>query len=204
MKLYYSPGTSALAIHVVLAWSNIKYTLEKVVIGSEEYKKINPLGAVPALVDGDGPIMTQADSLLKYIANKQSDGKFAPQHDIQAEQQLDQWLAFIGSDLHPTYSRVFNQQRFTTAADEQSLAAVKAAAELRLDTLYQVLDQHLAQNTFITGEQKSIADPYAYVMTSWMKYTALRLNDYPNVERHFNELKQDKGVIQAESEQDIR
>ncbi len=153
-------------MHTVLAWSNIKYTIEKVAIGSEEYKQINPLGAVPALVDGDRPVMTQADSLLKYIAKKPGNGKFIPNHDIQAEQQLDQWLAFIGSDLHPAYGPVFNQQRYTTATDEQSLAAVKAAAELRLDTLYQILDQHLAQNTFMTGDQKSIADPYAYVITS--------------------------------------
>ena len=73
MKLYYAPGTCALAVHVALIWAGDDYQVEQVVLGSDAYKKINPMGAVPALVDGDSGVMLQADSLLKYISNKYPD-----------------------------------------------------------------------------------------------------------------------------------
>jgi glutathione S-transferase len=43
MKLFYAPGTCALAPHIVLEWIGEPYELEKVKLGSSEYLKINPL-----------------------------------------------------------------------------------------------------------------------------------------------------------------
>lgn len=204
MKLYYAPGTCALAVHVALVWAGADYTLEKVQLGSEAYKKINPMGAVPALVDGDSGVMTQADSLLKYICRKYPAKQLGGPADTRHEQQLDQWLAFLSGDLHPAFGPLFNPAGFTTQTDEDSLEAVRAAARQRLGGVLSVLDQHLAGREYMLGAQKTVADPYAYIMVRWLGYMKIGKESWPNVQRHFDRMAQDPGVIQAETGQGMR
>ena len=68
-------------------------------LGSDEYRKINPLGMVPALSDGTSRIMTQADAILKYLAAKFPDARLGSEPGLMAEFDLDEALAFLtGSD----------------------------------------------------------------------------------------------------------
>ena len=55
LKLYYSPGSCALASHIALEESGTSYTAERVDFKSSQqttpaYLAINPKGRVPALV----------------------------------------------------------------------------------------------------------------------------------------------------------
>lgn len=204
MKLYYAPGTCALAVHVALIWSGKPYELIKVDLASEEYKKINPMGAVPALEDGDSGIMTQADSLLNYIAASYPDKTMAGDSSICGKQLFDQWLAFLGGDLHTAYGPIFNPQRYTVKQDEESLANAKASANARLRMIYAILDSHLSDKDYIVDNRLSCADPYAYVMTRWLVYTDVSLDEFPHVKQHFERLADEPAVIQAEQEQGIR
>ncbi|VHL97363.1 glutathione S-transferase [Streptococcus pyogenes] len=70
MKLYYAPGTCALACWIAMEWAQLDYEVEKVKLGSEEYLKINPLRMVPALQLDDGQIITQAGTILTFIAKQ--------------------------------------------------------------------------------------------------------------------------------------
>ncbi|MGT2743585.1 glutathione S-transferase N-terminal domain-containing protein [Streptococcus plurextorum] len=56
--MYYAPGTCALACWIALEWAGADYEVEKVKLGSPEYLKVNPLGAVPALDVPDYRIIT--------------------------------------------------------------------------------------------------------------------------------------------------
>ena len=203
MKLYYAPGTCSLAIHIALIWAKAPYELEKVQIGSEEYKKINPLGAVPAMLE-KGVIMTQCDSLLKYICNTHPQAKLDNGSDPVVGQQLDQWLAFLGSDLHPAFVPLFNAARFTTATDKESHAAVHAAANKRIHELLLVVDRHLEGRRYFLGDHLTVLDAYCYTMMRWISYSALKREDYTNINRHFALLAKDSGVARAETEQGLR
>lgn len=203
MKLYYAPGTCSLAIHTALIWAKAPYELEKVKVGSEEYKKINPLGAVPAVLE-KGVIMTQCDSLLKYICKTHPEAHLDNGRDALAEQQFDQWLAFLGGDLHPAFVPFFNPGRFTTATDKESLAAVRAAANLRLQTLLTVLDNQLKNRRYFLGDHLTVLDAYCYTMMRWIKYSDLKREDYANIDKHFALMEKNEGIIRAETEQGLR
>ena len=69
MKLYYAPGTCALACWIALEWAGADYEAVRADYKSEEYQRINPLGAVPALDIGGKRAMTQAPAILQYIAD---------------------------------------------------------------------------------------------------------------------------------------
>lgn len=109
MKLYYAPGTCALGVHVALIWSGQPYEIEQVELGSEEYKQINPLGAVPALVDGDSGVMSQAESLFHYISAKFPEKKMTGGDSLEERQKYDQWLSFLSSDYTPLTASCLDQ-----------------------------------------------------------------------------------------------
>src|SRR6202140_5729729 len=72
LKLYYAPGSCALASHIALAEAGAPYTTEKVDFktnqqNSPEYLGINPKGRVPSLVTDRG-ILTETPAMLAFIA----------------------------------------------------------------------------------------------------------------------------------------
>ena len=64
LKLYFAPGTCALATHIALAEAGADYTAERIDFKtnqqqSPEYLAINPSGKIPAMSDGD-VVMTES------------------------------------------------------------------------------------------------------------------------------------------------
>src|SRR5437667_141328 len=81
-KLYYAPGTCALASHIALAEAGAPYTTAKVDFktnqqNSPEYLAINPKGRVPSLVIDHG-ILTETPAMLAFIAQSFPQAKLAP------------------------------------------------------------------------------------------------------------------------------
>lgn len=201
MKLYYKTGTCALAVHMALIWSKIPYELEAVDLTDPEFRKLNPLGAVPAMMDDDGPVMTQVHALISYIAMKAPDAEIAGKISIDARQAFDQWMSFLSSDLHAAFVPVFAPGRFTKRTDEDHLAMVSSAADDRLKALFAVLDAHLNTREYVVGKRRTGADALAYVLTRWMAFTGLDLNEYPDLKRHFDRFHNDPATMQARLEE---
>lgn len=125
MLLYFAPGTCALAPHIALEWANADYSIEKVNLRSEEYKKINPLGMVPALQLESGRLLTQADAILKFIADAFPEADLGAGTGALSGFELNEALAFLTGDFHPAFWPFFAPQRFTTKTDQDSLDAVQ-------------------------------------------------------------------------------
>ncbi|MCF8069703.1 MAG: glutathione S-transferase family protein [Desulfobacterales bacterium] len=204
MKLYYAPGTCALTVHTALIWADADYELEKVELGSEAFKKINPMGSVPAMVDGDSGVMTQMPSLISYISGKYPDKNICGAPGLKNQQVFNQWISFLCSDLHPAFGPVFNTQSYTTKSDEESLDCTRKAASKRLGTILNVLEQHLAGKNHIVGSQKTAADAHAYIISSWLGYADINIDNYPHIKRLYETMKQDPGIARAETEQGMR
>ena len=81
-KLYYAPGTCALASHIALEEAGAAYTAERLDFKnnqqtSPQYLAINPKGRVPALVTDRG-ILTETPAILAYIAQSFPQAKLVP------------------------------------------------------------------------------------------------------------------------------
>lgn len=203
IKLFYAPGTCALAPHIVLEWIGEPYELEKVNPKDPDYLRINPLGQVPVMVDGNSGMMNEADALLKYLVHKYPDTNLGDDGSLQGAYELDRWLAFLTGDVHPAFFPFFASQRYTTDSSESAQQSVKEASYQLIDRMYQHLDQHLADKTHIVGNRRTIADPYAFAMTRWSNKLPKPLSDYPNLNRFYQQLAQDNGVQQAMAKQGI-
>ena len=82
LKLYYAPGTCALASHIALEEAGASYEAIRLNFKSEDqkkpgYLKINPKARVPALVTDRG-VLTETPALLVYIAQSFPAARLAP------------------------------------------------------------------------------------------------------------------------------
>jgi glutathione S-transferase len=203
IKLFYAPGTCALAPHIVLEWIGEPYELQKVKPSDPEYQKMNPLGQVPAMIDGNSGVMNQADALLKYLAHKYPTAKLGDDGTLQDAYELDRWLAFLTGDVHPAFFPFFVPHRYTTNNDQTSRQSVKEASYALVDRVFQHLDKHLAGKTYLVSDRRTIADPYAFAMTRWGNSLPKPLSDYPNLYRFYQQLREDAGVQRAMEQQGI-
>src|SRR6266404_8860722 len=84
-RLYYAPGTCALATHIALEEAGAPYEAVPVDFGSQaqrspEYLAINPKGRVPALVTENGTL-TETPGLLLFVAQRFPNAELAPLSD---------------------------------------------------------------------------------------------------------------------------
>ena len=82
LKLYFAPGTCALASHIALAESGADYTVERIDFKtnqqqSPEYLAINPKGRIPALVTDRG-VLTENCAILAWVAQAFPEANLAP------------------------------------------------------------------------------------------------------------------------------
>lgn len=203
MKLFYAPGTCALAPHIALIWTKANYETEAVKLGSAELLKINPSGMVPAMKLEGKPILTQADAILKYIAETHKDANLLIEGDAYAHYELDEMLAFLTGDFHPAFWPFFTPARYTVSKDEAELEAVKTASYARIDKVLSYLDKRLEGQDYLVRNQRTIADPYAFVMARWSEYLPKTWKEYPNLARFMNAMYEDEGVKRAMREQGL-
>ncbi len=177
MKLYYSPGACSLSPHIVLQELGLKYTpvlastkSHKLQDGTDYYS-INPLGYVPMLELDDGRRLHEGPAIVQYLADQAPEKKLAPANGTWERYKLQEWLTFIGTEVHKNFSPLFGQ-----GSDE----AKNAAREKVLNRL-KFVDGELAGKQFLMGDQFTVADAYLFTVTNWASLTGIDISGLTNI-----------------------
>ena len=179
MKLYYSPGACSLAPHIVASEAGVPIELVKVDLASHkladgtDYYTINPRGYVPLLELDDGTRITEVVAIVQYLADSKGATHLAPAAGTFERVRLNQWLAFISSELH----KVFSPWLWHKETAESTKQSVKD----RLATRFKELDGLLAKQDYLLGKQFTIADAYAYTIVNWSNFLGISLKPYPSL-----------------------
>ena len=197
MKLYFAPGTCALACWIALEWAGAEYEVKKVDPGSDSYRKINPLGMVPALAIGGARAMTQADAILHYVIDRHPERDLGADAGVEAHFEFNEVMSFLTGDFHPAFWPFFRPQRFTTSEDEASIEAVRAATQPRVDRVLTYLDGQIGGTGHVYRAKRTVADAYAFVMTRWSQRFPKTWRDYPNVAGFMQAMETDAAVMQV-------
>ena len=183
LKLYYVPGTCALAPHIVLRETGLDYTVEKVGRDDKktetgaDYTAINPKTSVPALVMNDGQVLTEVAVIVQYLADQVPDKSLAAPAGTLERYRLQEWLNFISSELHKGCSPLFNP----TLNDEP-----KAAFKARLAQRLAFAADALNNRKYLMGHF-TVADAYLFTVLRWMPRLGIDLSNWPalkNVMEH--------------------
>lgn len=173
--LYYSPDACSLATQVVL--HELDQAVEiKNVQQVENFKAINPVGAVPVLVEhNNGEVdktLTEGAAIILYLLNKHENSLLPAKAD--ARQQGIENIMFANASMHPTYSRLFFIAQHIS--DEKAKQSAFDAAAESISYLWQVAEQKLEQQSandsdlggnFLGGKLPSAADIMLTVYSRW-------------------------------------
>ena len=163
-RLYYAPGTCALACWIALEWTGADHQVERVSYASPEFRRINPLAQAPALDVGGPRVMTQAGAILSYLADVHRDAKLGADDAPDSRFALAKTMSFLTGDLHPALWSFCSPQRYTTEHAPEALAKAKDASHARGDRVMTHLDGLIGDGEHVFARRRSVADPYAFVM----------------------------------------
>jgi len=201
IDLYYWTTPNGHKISLFLEEAGLRYNVHPINISQGEqfqphFLKIAPNNRIPAIVDhepadGGEPLsLFESGAILLYLAEKT--GKFLPK-DLRGRQVALQWLFWQMGGLGPMAGQ---NHHFSQFAPEKIPYAIKRYID-ETARLYGVLDKQLAKNEFVAGSEYSIADMAIYPWIVSRKWQSQNLEDFPNVLRWFNHIKDRPATVKA-------
>lgn len=178
MKLYYSPGACSLSPHIVLREAGFDFSIERVNLrnrqteSGQDFAEINPKGYVPALVLDNGELLTEGPAIVQYLADQAPEKGLLPPVGSLERARVQEWLTFIGTELHKSFSPLFNP-----AATPEMQEAARAMLSRRLP----VAAAAVASNPYLVGDRFSVADAYLFVVLGWAPMVKVDLSAWPSL-----------------------
>ncbi|MDM0075341.1 glutathione transferase GstA [Variovorax sp. J2P1-59] len=178
MKLYYSPGACSLSPHIAMREAGLAFepvlasTKSHKLQDGTDYYGINPLGYVPLLELDDGSRLREGPAIVQYIADLAPTKNLAPANGTLSRYRLQEWLTFIGTEIHKSYSPLFNPNMPEEA---------KSTFKTKLKSRYEWLDSQLEGKEYLMGEHFTVADGYLFTVTNWAKPTGVDIASFPNL-----------------------
>jgi glutathione S-transferase len=198
-KLYYSPGTCALASHIALQEAGAAYTVERIDFKSNqqtspEYLAINPKGRVPALVTDRG-ILTETPAILAFVAQSFPQAKLAPLDDPYAFAQAQAFNLYLCATVHVAHAHRVRGHRW--ASEEASLADMKRKVPETVGASFALIERGMLKGPWVMGETYSVCDPYLFTLTQWLEADGVDLAALPRVSDHRKRMSERPAVRKA-------
>lgn len=110
ITLYHSPTTRSFRIKWLLEELGMAYEQKIVDFYNEDrhkpdYRKINPMGSVPAMED-DGLVLTESGAIINYILAKYGNGRFSHPTASREAALVDEWM-YWSEGLFAVHQRIF-------------------------------------------------------------------------------------------------
>lgn len=154
------------------------------VVDTPAYRKLNPNGLVPTIVD-DGFVLWESNSVVRYLAAKHGAGTLWPE-DVRRRAAADRWMDWQVTTFWPAIRGLFMGLVRTPVADRDP----RAIEDSRVKTaeVLGIVETHLASNAFLGGDAFSMGDiPMGCAIWRWMALPIERPR-LPAVQRWFDAL----------------
>lgn len=197
MDLYFAPLACSMATRIAVYELDAKVNFIYVDIHTDpdtrlladgsDYHAINTMGQVPAIRTDTGEMITENPVVLQYVADLYPSGGLVPSGGLD-RYHLQQWLNFIGTELHKaTYIPLLNRGNPEGA---------KEFARRKLPLRMAYLNNHLEKRDFML-ERFSIADCYLVTVLNWSAAAAIELAEWPAIHDYYHRLRQRPSVARA-------
>ncbi|CAM8623435.1 Gst Glutathione S-transferase [Comamonadaceae bacterium] len=194
MKLYFSQGACSLSPHIVMHEAGLAFeaipapTKTHQLPDGTDFYTINPLGYVPYLTLDDGRSLHEGPAIVQYLADLVPEKKLAPANGTFERYKLQEWLTFIGTELHKSFSPLFNP-----AAPAETKEQSKQSLAKRLAWV----DSELAGKDYLLGDQFTVADAYLFTVTNWARIVKVDISTYANLLAYRTRVSERPGVQAA-------
>jgi len=203
LKLYFAPGTCALASHIALRDAGAAYTVARIDFksnqqNSADYLAINPKGRVPALVTDRG-ILTETPAMLAFIAQSFPQAALAPLGDAFAFADVQAFNSYLCSTVHIAHAHRMRGYRWAT--EESSFADMKRKVPESVGASFALIERGMLRGPWVMGEQYTICDPYLFTLAQWLEGDGVDLAALPKVMDHRKRMSERPAVRAALAEE---
>jgi glutathione S-transferase len=187
MQLYYSKGACSLACRIIINEIGAPATYVSVDLNTkqtesgEDFKKINPKGAVPTLMTDNNEILTENAAILQYLADHFNATQLLPSVNTFERYHTLEWLNYIATELHKSFALLFYPSFCEDLKNETIIPLIQRK--------FSFVDKALAGKKFLVGENFSLPDGYLFVMLLWSIFFKFNLKQWPNLAAYFKQLK---------------
>jgi maleylacetoacetate isomerase len=149
-----------------------------------KFRAVNPMMALPALIDGDGPALFESLAIIEYIDETHPNPPLLPK-DAKARARVRGLAQIVAADSHPLIvPRVREYLAHEFKVDEAGV--IKWAQHWHKAALT-ALEEHLSTEkdtgTYCQGEQITIADICLATQVAGAGFFKVDLAPFPTVKR---------------------
>jgi GSH-dependent disulfide-bond oxidoreductase len=194
IDVYAFATPNSIKVPIALEELGLAYDLKPVNVRNGEQKAeafvaLNANAKVPVLVD-DALVLTESAAILVYLAEKT--GKLLPR-DGEGRTRVFEQLFFHASALSPAFGNAGFFKR--SSPEPQPIAEARFSGEA--ERILGLLDDKLAGQAFMAGDDFSIAD-IAHFGWLWRRqFPGVTLEDRPNLSRWYETVAARPGVQRA-------
>ena len=143
---------------------------------SDEYKTINPERTVPALVLDDGTVLTEVVGICVYLEALYPDRPLMGSSDLEKalviswDHKIFAGLTAATASILRNSSKGFVNRALPGPIDLPQIPELAERGRLQIPQLLPILDQHLANNQWLAGDNFSLADIDLMVSIDFMAW----------------------------------
>jgi len=188
MKFYFSAAPNPMKIALFLEEAGVAY--EPIPVDTRagdqhkpDFVAINPNGKVPVIVDGDVTVF-DSNAILLHLG--ETTGKFMPADSAKNRGELLSWMMFVGTGVGPYSGQAVHFQHMVP----EDIPYAKKRYIFEAKRHFGILNDHLADRTYMVGDTYTIADMNVW---GWARMMGFVLGeeawaDYPNLKRLTDEI----------------
>ena len=196
LQLYYYPDNASLAPHLLLAETNVDYSLRLVdrntnAQKSKEYLKLNPSGRIPTLVH-DELVLFESPAICIYICELDSKSLLIPAAGHPNRPLFFQWLTYLNNTLQAEFMVWRYPENHTT--DAFGIEGIKKAQNRRLVEILTLLDNELRTKPFLLGENICAADHFLFMLALWCEKLSQPPTSFKNLQRFMCDISRREAV----------
>jgi glutathione S-transferase len=191
-KLYYAPGTCALATHIALEQVGAEYEAVRVNFAEKEenspaYLRLNPKGRVPTLVTSRGNL-TETPAILQFVCQTYPDAGLAPLDDIFEMARMNAFNSYLCSTVHVAHAHRMRGNRW--ADDPLAIAAMQEKVPQSVGEAFALIEREF-DGPWVLGERYSICDIYLFTLARWLEGDGVNPAQLPGIADHRTRMSQD-------------
>lgn len=169
MKLYMTPGSCSIGIHILLEEIDKPFEAYLVNLLTGDHNKpdfvaINPKSSIPTLVRDDGSTLTEFQAIAYWLARSNPKAGLWPD-DLESEVRVIETMDYVVGTIHGQgYTRIFTADNYTPNAADHD--AIKLRGREIVAKCFTVMNEALAGREYVTGKF-SIADVALFYVEFW-------------------------------------
>jgi len=169
-------GSGSAPVEMALAEIGAPVELREVPLATDaqlaaDYRRINPMGRIPALQLPDGTVVTESLAILLTLTDRHPEAALLPPPGDPGRARALRWMILAGAEGYPHVTRADYPERFS--ADPSHADAIRARAREMYRELWRLVEAEAGLTgdpaaPFLLGARFTVADIYLAVLSGWL------------------------------------